>query len=82
MARLLFFGKLGDMAGGRERLLTLGRQLTVSALKARLATEDPALGEALAAPSVRVIINQTFGTDAHALTDDDEIAFLPPVSGG
>jgi len=44
------------------------------------------LGEAavtaLKAPSVRVAHNQAFVTPPFALADGDEIAFMPPVTGG
>ncbi len=82
MARLLFFGKLGDIAGGRARDFPLGAANTVSALKAAIAKGDPVLGDALAAASVRCIVNEEMTHGDAAITDDDEIAFMPPVSGG
>lgn len=83
MARLLFFGKLGDLAGERmrERALPDG-VATVDQLIAAITAEDAALGEALAAPSVRFIVNEKIADAGGAISDGDEIAFLPPVSGG
>ena len=49
MARVLLFGRFSDLAGWREREI---ESPFLSALRARLGAEDPALGEALAGPGV------------------------------
>ncbi len=82
MARLLFFGKLGDIAGGRMRDFALGEASSLSQLKTAVAKADPELGEALVAPSVRCIVNELVVQGDAPISDDDEIAFIPPVSGG
>jgi molybdopterin converting factor subunit 1 len=85
MARLLFFGRLSDIAGAAEREIALPPQITsLRALKDLLAAEDSQLGFALAHPSVRTAINKALAPlrgDA-PIADKDEIAFMPPVSGG
>jgi sulfur-carrier protein len=82
-ARLLFFGRLADVAGARERAFDLPAPISVAALMDALGADAPELASALAASSVRVAINQAIvrGRDAMA-APGDEIAFLPPVSGG
>ena len=82
MARLLFFGKLADIAQSRARDFPLGDATTVSALKAALALEDAGLGDALADASVRCIVNEEMTRGDAMISDGDEIAFIPPVSGG
>lgn len=82
MARLLFFGKLGDVAGGRSRDFAIGDATSVSDLKAAIAKADPELGRALAEPSVRCIVNEIVLQGDAPISDHDEIAFIPPVSGG
>ncbi len=83
MARLLFFGKLGDLAGGRLRDQVLPEGVTtVGQLIYALGMEDPTLGEALLAPSIRFVVNENMAAGDAAISDVDEIAFLPPVSGG
>ncbi len=82
MARLLFFGKLGDIAGGRVRDFALGDATSIFTLKAAIAKVDPELGSALAEPSVRCIVNEVVSQGDGPISDDDEIAFIPPVSGG
>jgi hypothetical protein len=44
--RVLLFGRLGDVAGWRERVFEPA-PASLSALRALIAGEDPALGEAL-----------------------------------
>lgn len=82
MARLLFFGKLGDIAGARERDVSLHGAQTVSALIEMIEAGDSVLGEALRAASVRCMINEEIISSDAEINDADEIAFIPPVSGG
>lgn len=79
MARVLLFGRLSDIAGWRERAF---ESPSIASLRARLATEDAALGEALGAPGVQVALDQAIVRGDAALTDRSEVAFLPPMSGG
>lgn len=82
MAKLLFFGRLGDLAGGIERAVGLSEPHSVSALIAVLEAGDRLLGSALLEDRVRYALNGTI-VDREALVEDgDELAFLPPVSGG
>ena len=83
MARLLFFGKLADAAGARARDVPLSNATqTVGDLVAALGEREAALGAALQEKSVRFIVNEKMAARDAAITDRDEIAFLPPVSGG
>ena len=77
--RLVFLGRLGDAAGAAEREVA-----PVATLAEVLAALEPALAEALAAGNVRIAVNGVLVADraAAALADGDELAFLPPVSGG
>jgi len=73
--RVLFLGRLQDAAGCVEREVLA--QPSVAAL---IAGFEPELAEALRSDKVRVAVNGVVG--ATALADGDEVAFLPPVSGG
>jgi molybdopterin synthase sulfur carrier subunit len=79
MARVLLFGPLRDLAGWRERDLAAA---SLEELRRLLGAEDPALGEALAAPGVQVALDQTLVRGDAALSAAAEVAFLPPMSGG
>ncbi len=76
-ARLLFLGKLADLAGAAEMEVAPGP------LEAVLATLAPALAVELLGERVRMALNgEITGDRAVVLGKGDELAFLPPVSGG
>lgn len=77
MARLVFLGRLEDIAGAPEREVPGGPLAEV------LAGLDPALAVALLDERIRLALNGTLLVDrAVTLAEGDELAFLPPVSGG
>lgn len=84
MTRLLFFGRLRDVAGGGERVVHMpGDISTVADLRAWLASEDAELGAALQARGIHVVVDRTICTrDAECVRGAEEIAFMPPLSGG
>jgi molybdopterin synthase sulfur carrier subunit len=79
LLRLLFLGRLQDLAGAAERQVAALAGGTVADLIASL---EPQLADELASERVRVAVNGTLASRACAIADGDEIAFLPPVSGG
>jgi molybdopterin converting factor small subunit len=79
LLHLVFLGRLRDLAGGPERQVASAAVGTVAALIASL---EPQLADELASERVRVALNGTLASRACAIADGDEIAFLPPVSGG
>ena len=82
MARILFFGKLADLAGGRERKMLLSESIsTINGLIDEIGKADEVLAAALREVSVRCIVNEEMNFTGR-ISDQDEIAFLPPVSGG
>lgn len=83
MARILFFGKLADAAGGRSRDFSLAPDTrTIDDLVSALSAGEAALAAAFNETSVRFIVNEMVAPRDAAISDEDEIAFLPPVSGG
>jgi molybdopterin synthase sulfur carrier subunit len=81
MARVVLLGRLRDVAGWRERAIDPAPE-TLSALRGLLGREDPALGDALAGIGVQTAVNKALTRGDVALKPGDEIAFLPPMSGG
>jgi len=79
--RVLLFGRLGDLAGWRQRSFDPA-PVSLAALKALLAGEDGALGAALRGPGVQAAVDKTIVRGEVALAGADEVAFLPPMSGG
>lgn len=78
--RVLFFGMLKDIAGGGEQRVTLADGARLADALAECEQRWPKLGDYLAATAVA--INQEFAPVESRLKDGDEIALLPPVSGG
>jgi molybdopterin synthase sulfur carrier subunit len=77
--KLVFLGKLADLAGASERELPC--PLDWSGLLAAL---EPELGSAVQHDKVRIAVNGGVIADKTQLNagDGDEVALLPPVSGG
>ncbi len=79
MARLLFLGRLEDVAGSGE----IGWPLVAPLPLAALIDQLPApLATALRGPRIRIARNGVLAGTAPIVEPGDEIAFLPPVSGG
>jgi molybdopterin synthase sulfur carrier subunit len=81
MTRVVLLGRLRDIAGWRERAIEPA-PATLFALRDLLSREDAALGEALAGRGVQAAVNKALTRGDLALNPGDEIAFLPPMSGG
>jgi len=77
---VLLFGALREAVGAKELPVEAPARTTVAGLRALLVDAQPGFG-ALAG-RLRVAVNREFSDDARVLADGDEIAFLPPVSGG
>jgi len=72
------FGIAREIMGGREVVLdTAGR--TVGELKKELLAAYPQLVDLR---SLFVAVNLKYADDSMVLTESDEIALIPPVSGG
>lgn len=74
------FGSLREATGAKEIGVSLEAAAQVGDLFALLAREHAAFGRLGA--KLRVAVNQNVVGFDHALADGDEVAFLPPVSGG
>jgi molybdopterin synthase sulfur carrier subunit len=83
MTRLLFFGRLKDVAGG-ELIVDLPEHVaTVAELRRWLADSDAELGAALQAHGIHVVIDQVIRNGAAvSVRGAREVAFMPPLSGG
>jgi molybdopterin converting factor subunit 1 len=78
--RVLFFGRLKDIVGKSEEDAELSDGAHVEDLFARYGRRFPELARFRA--SVVASVNQEFADWRATLSPGDEIAFLPPVSGG
>ena len=78
--RVLFFGQLKDIVGRSEESLDLAEPSDLGSLFSRYSAQFPGL-EGLR-KSIVLARNQQFSALSTPLADGDEVAFLPPVSGG
>jgi molybdopterin converting factor subunit 1 len=78
--RVLFFGRLKDIVGKSEEDAEVSEGARVEDLFARYGRNFPEL--ARFRPSVMASVNQEFAEWRAPLSSGDEVAFLPPVSGG
>lgn len=77
---VLFFGITRDITGRSSESLDLTDGASVESLYERYAAQFPALRAM--GPSLVLAVNQDFADHSRMLADQDEVAFLPPVSGG
>ena len=78
IVRVLFFAYLRERCGVREVALEVPEGATVSELWGRLGARF----ERLPAEPPRFAVNRVYVDKAHPLHDNDELALIPPVSGG
>jgi len=74
------FARLRDLAGSGELIQDIEGPATVQSVWRGLVAEMPALGEYERTMSVAV--NADYSRMSASVSDGDEVAFLPPVSGG
>lgn len=74
------FARLRDIAGTAELVRELAPGSTVRALWQQLATEFPEI--ASYERSISTAVNADYARRDQVLAEGDEVAFLPPVSGG
>lgn len=78
--KVLFFGRLKDVIGQSEESLDLNDVSTIGQLFALYSERVPELAKYRS--SVVASCNQEFAAWDTVLYSGDEVAFLPPVSGG
>ncbi len=77
---VLFFGITHDLTGLREEQVELGEGETLQGLRRLYETRFPRLGEW--AESLLFAVNQQVAEPLFILHEGDEVAIMPPVSGG
>jgi molybdopterin synthase catalytic subunit len=78
--RVLFFGMLKDLVGKSEDSIELSDGATVRDVLAQYGPTFSRFDDAL--NSIAVAVNQQYADPDTILKSSDEVAFLPPVSGG
>lgn len=78
--RVLFFGVLKDLVGRSEETIEVPPNATVGSVFEHYAERIATLRDRR--PSILFARNRNFSTGDAVVAENDEIAFLPPVSGG
>lgn len=78
--RVLFFGVLKEMVGKSSDEIDLPHGASVRDVLAHYRSQIPCFEESL--PSLALAVNQHYAGPEVKLNPDDEVALLPPVSGG
>jgi len=74
------FARLRDLAGSGELQREVTAPATVASVWRSLVSEMPALGEY--EKTMSVAVNADYSKMSAPVGEGDEVAFLPPVSGG
>ena len=78
--KVRLFAMLREKAGMPEFALELPEASTVADLRAEMTRRFPGLP--VSAPTTMVAVNAEYAEETHLLHDGDEVALIPPVSGG
>jgi sulfur-carrier protein len=82
MITLKYFASLRAIAGREEERLDVGSETTVQQLSETLSKTAPQIGEMIQRKRIMVSVNQDVADLTTVIHDGDEVAFLPPFSGG
>lgn len=74
-----FYGRLADAIGREAKVEAVGAT-SVGQIRRRLLADHPHAAEALSRS--RACLSDMFVEDAELVSDEDQVDFLPPVSGG
>jgi MoaE-MoaD fusion protein len=79
-ANVRLFARLSELAGTRVTEVEVGEGLSVEDVYRALCVEYPSLGGMNG--SVRFAVNGEYVEPGHPVGEGDEVALIPPVSGG
>ena len=78
LVRVLYFGVLREALNAQSELLEIAKETTVADVLNVYKERMPAFGW----DAIAVAVNQEYANTSDVLRDGDEVALLPPVSGG
>lgn len=78
--QVLLFGVLKDLLSSRSQMLELPAGATVETLVGHYRRLVPQMDDL--SSKIAIAVNGAYAKPAHPLADGDEVALLPPVSGG
>jgi molybdopterin converting factor subunit 1 len=82
MITLKYFASLKSIAEKEEDRLDIENPITLDQLSDIISKTTPKMGEMIREKKVLISINQEMASVDTVIHDGDEVAFLPPFSGG
>ena len=82
MIDIIYFASLKAIVGKDQESLDLGPETTVRQLAEIISKTSPQMGEMIREKKVMIAVNQDMADSETIIRDGDEVAFLPPFSGG
>ena len=76
---ILLFGITRDLVGQQKLTLKIPNASTVADFKKLMQEKYPKLS---ALNSVAIAVNSAYASDEQSISANDEVALIPPVSGG
>ncbi|BFM12286.1 molybdopterin synthase sulfur carrier subunit [Simiduia litorea] len=82
MIQIKFFARLRDQLGTADLQLPYEKIQQVADVQTALIKQHPDWQDVLMAANILVAVNETMSHKNSDVSDGDEIAFFPPVTGG
>ena len=82
MITLKYFASLKSIANKDDDRLDIENPITIDQLSDIISKTAPKMGEMIREKKVLISVNQEMASVETIIYDGDEVAFLPPFSGG
>ena len=82
MITIKYFASLRDIAEKEEDSLDIENPITIDQLSDIISKTAPKMGAIIREKKVMISVNQEMASSDTIIHDGDEVAFLPPFSGG
>lgn len=82
MIKVKYFASLRTIAGKEEDRFDLGSKTTVLKLSEAIGKTLPSIGKMMREKKIMISVNYDVVTPEAVVNDGDEVALLPPFSGG
>ena len=82
MITLKYFASLRDIAEKEEDSLDIENPITIDQLSDIISKTAPKMGAIIREKKVMISVNEEMASADTIIHDGDEVAFLPPFSGG
>ena len=82
MITVKYFASLRSMADKEEDQFNLGSETTLEKLSEEISKTAPKIGEMMRGKKVMISVNHEVVVPGAVIRDGDEVALLPPFSGG